>query len=296
MINAKTLMLIASLTVSCGTSEEEAKEELNENTITLTPPPGEYAYVPWVVMKKKDDGIGSGVIYAKTPGDTEFASASGCSSAPFAASAANEWASCVQIKETGKLEYYLLNTAAQGETKGADYVINLPKQSFEISSRETDAGEKIKIPADEVSTRCKVSRGDSGVELAVMIKFQNDEKLGDRFGYLAFEMKDPAANQTTTVNHENTSLSAGIGYKPKSEEFSEYFSSFDFQYMTTNEGVEGIQPGFCSITVKELDLGKVTKGTVTCVNLRNWLSDPEADKKKLGRIVDVTADWTCDSY
>lgn len=296
MIKINTLVLITSLTVSCGTTEEEAKEELNENTITLTPPPGEYSYVPWVVMTKKKDGIGSGVIYAKTPGDTEFASSTGCYDAPYATSASNEWASCVQIKETGKIEYYLMNSAAQGETKSADYVINLPKQNFEISSRETGEGEKTKIAADEVKTRCKVRRGDSGVELAVMIKFQNEEKLGDRFGYLAFEVKDPAVDQTTTINHENTTLSAGIAYKPKAEELSEYFGSLDFQYMTTNEGVETIQPGFCSITTKEVDLGKVTKGTVTCVNLRNWLSDPDADMKRLGRILDVTAEWSCDNY
>ncbi len=70
-----SILLISSVVISCGSSEKEAKKELDSNTITLDPQPGTYAYKPWVILSKKDTGMGSGILYVKTPGQSEFKSA-----------------------------------------------------------------------------------------------------------------------------------------------------------------------------------------------------------------------------
>ena len=316
-----SLCLLLMLT-SCGQipmpgEKEKSKEEerVDRAEYSLYPPPGEYSYMPHVLInvledthwrKRRSD-------YIKAPGDPDFIINPRCSRSAHHIYTPDimregeidnsDFYNCALIKETGTLYYKLGHSGVIGPEKSAEYVINLESHDVALTSKDKVGGGARLIELTEVETRCDVK---SNKDMKVLIKLQNDKLLGDQYAYLAVEIKNPKPDMNFEIIEDEAnnikSPYAGIVVLPKTEEFSILLPP-DFKYSATAELVDGVDlsPGSCVVTTSDLELGRVSKGTISCTNLRHglqgWAEYPVRDDEKLlGRIIDLEVNWTCDWY
>lgn len=291
------LGLVGLLLAACGTTKEEAKSKLNENTMTLDPPAGTYTYKPWVTVSKKDKDMGSGIVKAKAPGKTEFTDASSCLSSIYANSDLFDY--CIQIEQSGTLEYFLYNSEAESNHQTAEYKIELPANNLSGETKSTLDNDAEALALVEKETTCGYSTSDS--KLSVVVQTTSVEKLTDkRYAYVVFSVTNPVAGATAKYTAENDT-DAGLEIKPISDDPpSLLFSSPTYTSKPPTDSLSDDEPEYpeasCEVTVTAFERGKVVTGTVSCANLRSWKYGPEESDELLGKLVSFSGDWSCDGY
>lgn len=287
---------------SCGVSEKEqsdaAKKELDTNAITLDPSAGTYTYRPWVILTKSDDGLGSGILYAKGPGAAEFKSTTlGCLDSPYDSNSAPlKQGRCVEVVQSGTLAYYLETTGAKGDEQHAEYVIQIPTHNVAIAARDKFDGEATNFELQEAETACGYSYSNEN-KLNVAIKTKADSRISaDRVAYVVFEIPTPSAGLTVKFGKENDA-EAGIIIKPASDDPPKYFYDVDYTtkpYIAYSSDDTRPDPT-CEIVVSAVERGKIASGTFTCTQLR---TDDNADTALalLGNFVTISGSWQCDRW
>jgi hypothetical protein len=295
MVRLVSLVIVASL-VGCGSPEEAekkaAQEELSKNTVTLDPPPGTYAYKPWVIMRKESNDAGSGVLTVKAPGKTAFESAGICWTGVLESTDIN--AACVQIEQTGTLSYYLENSAAKSDEQSAEYKVELATSNIATTAKASPDAEPEAFELAEVETFCKYV-GD-GTKLEVVVQTKNDARLtANRYAYIYFTLTNPAAGSVVSYGEEND-IEAGIEIKPTSDDVP--WLIFSSTYTTKPPAIDEVEypAASCQIKVEAHERARVTKGTFSCENLRSGKMLPEADDELLGKMVGATGAWQCENY
>ncbi|MBF0442759.1 MAG: hypothetical protein HQK54_12710 [Oligoflexales bacterium] len=276
--------------LGCGSSEEDEKKRLNKNTITLDPPAGTYNYKPWVKFTKKDDGVGSGGVYAKAPSKTSFEDAICLSKSPYNSSVSY----CVEITQSGTLTYRLETTSGKSDEKTAEYTItSFAVNDVKIGSKSTLNAIPEAITLSEQETFCSFS--SDGTALDIIIQTKNDAKLGsNRYAYVALKLKNPSSNATTKVTAENEFIS-GIIIKQRSDDPPSIFYSatYSTSIVLKDDNGKALSSPSCTITAENAEPGKLSKGSFTCTSLGTF---EVGDNRLLGEYIDISGNWQCDSY
>jgi hypothetical protein len=312
MFSGFLLVVMSALFAGCGALKKAAKKELNENTVTLVPPPGTYTYKPWITLKTQVDGLRGGIVKVKSPGKSEFSTGLMCGLvSPYASS--DIYQRCVEVEQSGPLAYFLWNWAAKTEETVVDYTVNLSTNNL-AGSFVAGAG---KVPETiefaELQSYCQYA--NDGHRLNVSIQLANDKHLtAERYAYLLFSIKDPVAGVNQVYTKENETM-VTLRIKPRSDnpqapgnDFSADYSSSSFFKddpiisvsptiqldISGTSGVssEAVAPK-CELTMETAELGGVNKGTLKCSNLT--YNHSEADPS-LGAYVDIRGSWQCDKY
>jgi hypothetical protein len=292
-MNIITILATMLLVSGCGSSKEAAKKDLDENTITLDPPAGTYSFNPWVMIKKSDTGLGSGAVKVKKPGETEFSDASSCFSAPYEKTDFDPY--CVEIDKSGTLTYYLENSSAKGDEKTAEYVIEPVINDVSAESRSVVDGVPEKISLSEIKTRCEYEKSEKS--LWVFVQTKNDAKLAaDKVAYVVFKIKEPSAGQTVKIDKTSDDAASIDISSTNDAEPSTFHTPKSYTTDKYISGDEVVPDATCEAKVEEAEQAKITKGTFTCSKLGPRYSDAKPEEIPLGKLVDLSLSWQCDSY
>ena len=259
------LILVLSMQGCFLIAEEEevttATDELNANTITLSPDPGTYESGLAVQFSKKTGGLGSGVISFKSPAQD---------SCYRAYPDYLDWDECYLINETTTVSYYLWNTAGQSDIKTATYTIQPKTKNITINSTEFTESETI----------CMLRKQGTSYELEGRVKLLNSSYPNNIF-YLFFEVNDTASIGTDLL----ISSSYDTGLEVVSTGDSVPLSAYDFR-----PGGYG-SSGSCSVKLESFTLGRSANGKVSCNLTKSSSVSP------IGTSLGIdSASWQCDKW
>lgn len=286
--------------------------DLNENKVTLDPPPGVYSYKPWIRMKKQQTDSGSGTLKTKAPGKAEFSTANLCSlSAPYVAT--DSFENCVEVERTGQLVYFLYASDAKSDETAVDYTINLSTNNLTGNVLSGAGKEPETVEFSEVQSYCKYS--SDGLRLNVSIQLASDRRLTDqKYAYLLFSIKDPAAGVRQIYTKENEAK-VSLVIKPRSDDHQhpgyDSFTDYSTKPLFREDPIISVSPSIerdtsgssgitlaavapkCELTMETAGRGAVNKGTVKCSNLTYGRSEANP---LLGAYVNIQGNWQCDKY
>lgn len=254
---AVTSILLIS---SCGTTEEEAKEELNENKVGLDPAPGTYESGVAVRFFKHDNSVGSGLV------SFENDSTSNCSYAnPDYNSDGSD--ACYMVNKTTTITYYLWNFAASSDRRTATFTIN-PKQ---VNVFVND------IELAESKTLCRVSSEGTGYKLEGRATLNNPSDSSKNI-YLFFSVNDTSKIGENLIISD--SYKSGIEVTGTGDSIPS--SAYNFRPNGSNT---------CSVSLNNFKLGQSASGTISCNISRSSSIDP------FGSSISITsASWQCDEW
>ncbi len=278
------------VSISCGVSKEEEKKKLDKITIEYDPAPGVYSFKPWVILKKPEDSFDS--LYVKAPGETEFKNTLfGCLDAPYqSGSAATKQGTCVEVKESGQLAYYLESGSVKSDEKKVEYTVNLTTNNVSVETKALSTETAQSFQLTESETHCKYISDD---KLQIIIQSSNTEKLTSaKTAYIGLLAKNPANGSTTKYTKDSDS-ELGMVIKPVSDDVPTFITLLTY---STKPGTDtGSWPeSFCETKVEVHERGRSVKGTFECSGLRSRKSSPEKSDEPLDKMVSLKGSWQCD--
>ena len=255
-LSVTSVLLISS----CGTTEEEAKEELNENKISLGPAPGAYESGVAVRFFKHDNSVGSGMV------SFENDSTSNCSYAnPDYNSDGSD--ACYMVNKTTTITYYLWNFAASSDRRTATYTINPKNVNVLVND----------IELAESKTLCRVSKEGTSYKLEGRATLSNASDSGKNI-YLFFSVNDTSKIGENLIISD--SYKSGIEVTGTGDSIPS--SAYDFRPNGLNT---------CSVSLNSFKLGQSASGTISCNISRSSSVDP------FGSSISITsASWQCDEW
>ena len=275
-------IILTTLLTACGstkTSEESLKEakstekaRLDANTITLSPPPGDYKHGVVVTLKKKDDSSGSGALeIKKEDGSWTLFNLDCFGGVPTG--------SCVNITKTSTITYRLTTLAGESSEKTVNYSINYAAKADIIVNSS---------PLKHEQTKCYVSDSSGIKKLRAQIKVTNDVVLGSgKVGYINLEVNDLSKIATPL----DISDSSSTGFAIKGAGDSDSFISQDF-YPGRNSSEEG-KGDKCTVTLSSFKAGESAEGKISCSLSLGTYTDATIIGKSF---VLPESDWSCDSW
>ena len=241
--------------------ETTATEELNANTITVSPAAGTYESGLAVQFYKQTGGLGSGVIsFAESAQDTCYRAYPDYS----------EWDGCYLVNETKTISYYLWNIGGQSNTQTATYTIQPLTKNITINSTEFIESETV----------CMLVKQGTSYELEGRVKLLNTNYPNNIF-YVFFEANDTSNIGTNLVI--SSSYDTGVEVTSTGDSIPSFASDFyPGRYSVS---------GSCSVTLESFTLGQSANGKVSCNLSKSTSVDP------LGTSVSIdSASWKCDKW
>ncbi len=282
----------------CKIKTNSEKDILNNNTIDLSPPPGTYSYMPWVMLTPSEDGLGTGVLNVKSSSDTgsSFSSASNCFDSPYDSKPSRSlFSRCYEIIKTTDLTYFLSNLEASGDPKTVHYEVQLTQNDLNGTGYTSANSTGSALLFKKELSSCKYGSKDI---LSIMIKL-NSPVLGNSGVYFGASLVSPSKGKTITIDEKNIRSTAGISIVQQSDPAPGIYS-FPNAYSTSgantyfpSSGSSGSSSS-CVFTISEYNPGGVIQGTLKCTNLLSLGVGTWVDK--LGTSLDISGKWQCDKY
>ncbi|MFK7827933.1 MAG: hypothetical protein AB8G05_27540 [Oligoflexales bacterium] len=259
-----SLLFLLLLLNGCGSSEEAVTEELNENTITLSPEPGTFTHGVIVTFTKKDDGAGSGALYFKVGDEDWSLSLASCLGGVDSSN------TCVEVNETTTIQYKLTTTAGDSDVQTATYTIEPEVNNYTVNSTEIT----------EDLTECSV---DSDGKLEFRAR-GTTSTLTSKYVYLFGQIADVTKLNTDFAITDGSD--AGVATESNGSD-APYSPDY---YPGASSSSTGDS---CTVALTAFTAGQLATGTIECSTSINQFSTPQ----DFGTTMTLTkSNWKCDKW
>jgi hypothetical protein len=250
---------------ACGSSSEEAtKQKLNENTVTLTPPPGIYDHGVVVAFSKAENGTGSGALEFKDKNGNWSISLENCYGG------VEKSNTCINVNESMEITYRLSTFSGESDEKTVSYIINPTRNDVVVND----------VKFSEDKTICSIN---SDNELRFFIRAKNENTLPNKYISVIGQVIDLTILNTSLVI---TNDDAGIAVESTGSDSPSYPDYYPGANSFSREES-------CRVSLTEFKVGQRVAGTIFCAISVSRFDDHQ-DLGPTAVLEEST--WVCDEW